>query len=88
MNNLIKKTPYSTKINLSHETVKNLKSYTPKGCPFQNYTLFDLLMDFIEMHSWKICGVLGVNDFIRVLQDEKYDKAVVYGNAILSCLSE
>lgn len=42
---------YNTHLSLTAATVEALKKATPAGCPFDNYTLFDLLMDLIKMYS-------------------------------------
>lgn len=49
------------------------------------YTLYDLLQDLINMYSWKINRgyTIPITEFIKQLQNEKYIKAIVYGNDII-----
>ena len=66
-----------------------LSSLKPKGCPFDGYSYLDLLADFISMYSWKITKNVPIKivDFIAMLQEEKYSKALVYGNDIINILN-
>ena len=41
-------------VSVSMGTKEQLERVYPKGCPFQNYSMFDLLMDWIKMYSWQI----------------------------------
>lgn len=77
----------NTKFTLTKNSVDNLKSFTPKGCPFKDYTLFDLLMDLFNMYSWKIRGKKSVSEFITYLQSEGYEKAIVYGDGLIKLLA-
>lgn len=72
-------------LHLSKQTEKNLRSYAPKGCPFKNYSLLDLLLDLMY-YTWKIRYTISVEKYIRLLQAEGYAKAIMYGNAIIECL--
>ena len=76
----------NTTATYSGKTANILNTYTPKGCPFDNYTLLDLVKDFIIMYGWKICRgqSMSLNDFIRLLQHDGIEKAIVYGNDIIS----
>lgn len=76
-----------TQFNISKDALKKLSTFKPTGCPFVNYTLFDLLNDLINMYSWKICGEILISDFIKMLQDEGYMKALVYGDSIIEILN-
>ena len=43
--NFIVTTHYTTQWKILVKSAKRLKMYIPRGCPFKNYTLFDLLED-------------------------------------------
>lgn len=45
--------------------MKALSNYTPKGCPFKGYTLYDLVIDLWGMYGWKYKATPTVPDFIR-----------------------
>lgn len=77
-----------TMVNCSGKTANILNTYTPKGCPFDNYTLLDLVKDFINMYSWKICRgqSMSLKDFIRLLQYDGIAYAIVYGDDIISLM--
>lgn len=49
------------------------------------YTLYDLLKDLIFAYSWKIDRgyTMTITDFIKLLQKQKYTKAIVYGDDII-----
>lgn len=66
---------------------KRLKMYVPRGCPFKNYTLLDLLRDLIRMYSWilDMNRKYSISDFIKKIQDRDIH-AKVYGNAIIKLL--
>lgn len=85
MNTITHKLSGVTHISMSDHVIKGLRSYSPKGCPFIGYTLYDLLQDLIDMYSWKIDRgyTMTITDFIKLLQNEKYTKAIVYGNDII-----
>lgn len=87
--NMIKRN-FNSNVSTSISTVaaKKLSHYTPRGCPFSNYTLLDLLKDLISAYSWKISRgeIMSVNAFIRLLQHEGYAHALAYGDDIISLL--
>lgn len=85
MNTITHKLNGVTRISMSDHVIKSLRSYSTQGCPFVGYTLYDLLQDLILAHSWKINRgyTMAITDFIKLLQREKYIKAIVYGNEII-----
>jgi hypothetical protein len=85
MNTITHKFNGVTRINMSDHAIKGLRSYSPQGCPFMGYTLYDLLQDLINMYSWKIDRgyTIPITEFIKQLQNEKYIHAIVYGNNII-----
>ena len=70
---------------MSKQAMENLSQYEPKGCPFKDYTLLDLVKDLMAF-SWKITKSMSLADYIRLLQAENYIYAVAYGDAIIKCL--
>lgn len=72
------------RVNLNTKAVSILDNMIPKGCPFLDYTMLDLLFDLINMYSWKIpCGEMPIAEYIRFLQNDKEIKSVVYGNVFI-----
>ena len=54
-------------IKFKNETAKKLKGYKPKGCPFKDYTLFDLVCDWFKTYSWKLLErILSIESFINL----------------------
>ncbi len=54
--------------------------YTPRGCPYRNYTLTDLLGDWVSMYDWRleIGKEYSLPDFISLLS-KYYGQVQVYG---------
>lgn len=48
MNTITHKLNGATRISMSDHVIKGLRSYSPQGCPFIGYTLYDLLQDLID----------------------------------------
>lgn len=90
MNTISKNTSGIIKASISRDTAALLNRYTPKGCPFNDYTLLDLLRDFIQAYSWKITRgtTMSIRVFIKHLQCEGYDKAMTYGDDIINLIEE
>lgn len=63
-----------------------LNCYKPNGCPFDGYSLLNLVGDLICMYGWKIHRgqSMSLSDFIRLLQRDRIEKAIVYGDDIIS----
>ena len=85
MNTITHKFNGAIYISMSDNVIRDLRSYSPQGCPFIGYTLYDLLQDLIDMYSWKIDRgyTMAITDFIKLLQREKYINAIVYGDDII-----
>ena len=85
MNTITHKFNGVTRISMSDNVIRDLRSYSPQGCPFIGYTLYDLLQDLIDMYSWKIDRgyTMTITDFIKLLQKQKYIHAIVYGDDII-----
>lgn len=61
-----------------------LNSFTPKGCPYRNYALLDLLKDLVRMYSWTITDDTSVVEFITQLDNNAY--AIAYGQEIINII--
>lgn len=85
MNTITHKFNGVTRINMSDHAIKGLRSYSPQGCSFIGYTLYDLLQDLINLYGRKIDRgyTMTITDFIKLLQKQKYTKAIVYGDDII-----
>ena len=88
MNTISRKISGSLSVTVSKQAAERLDSYKPKGCPHSNYTLLDLLRDFIQAYSWKITRgeTMSLSDFIQLLQTENYAHAIVYGNDMIQLM--
>lgn len=75
---------------ISIVAAEQISLYTPKDCPFDGYTLLDLLRDFISAYGWKISRgeTMSVNAFIRLLQHEGYAHALAYDDDIIDLMEE
>lgn len=80
----------SVSASISMRASEKLSQYTPKGCPFDNYTLMDLLKDFIQAYSWKITRgtAMSIKVFIELLQLEGYIHSITYGDDIISLIED
>ena len=90
MNTISRKISGSLSVTISKQAAERLDSYIPKGCPHSDYTLLDLLKDFIQAYSWEIDRghTMSLSDFIRLLQAENYAHAVVYGEVMMRIIEE
>lgn len=72
-------------VNISIKTKNMLEKFKPKGCPFSNYSLFDLLKDWILMYSWQLDRnkKISLLDFVRQI---KMDGKEIYKNAMIELL--
>lgn len=87
MNNYIINGYNNSHLTLNRATVDGLKNATPKGCPFDNYTLLDLLIDLINMYSWKLDRgkKYSINYFLEMTNDIK---ALTYKDDIKKLIVE
>ena len=90
MNTISRKISGSFSVTISKQVAERLDRYKPKGCPYSDYTLLDLLKDFIQAYGWKIDRgyTMSLSDFIRLLQTENYAHAIVYGEAMIWIIEE
>lgn len=72
-------------VKLSEKATSSLSSYKPKGCPFYGYNCLEMVKDLIHMYSWKIRRgqSMTLKEFVRLLQSDGIEKAVIYGNDII-----
>ena len=75
---------------INEDIRKKLNRLVPVGCPFKNYSMFDLLVDWITMYDWIIYGMgeISLVDFIEILKKRGYATVLAYGNAIINILKE
>ena len=85
--NTIKHDHLGDTLRLSAKAKAALENYTPKDCPFKNYTLCDLLFDWVKMYGWMISGEISVKKFIGMIKDRDV-KAEVYGDVICWIIKE
>ena len=73
---------------INEDIRETLSRLVPVGCPFKNYSMFDLLVDWITMYDWIIYGMgeISLVDFIEILKKRGYDMVLAYGNAIINIL--
>ena len=87
MQNYIINTYNKIKMELQPEKIEIMRKYTPRGCPFNNYTMLDLLIDFINMYSWKLetGRTYTIIEFLNILNDIK---AITYKNFYIELFEE
>lgn len=64
-------------------TKKLLESVKPKGRPFYDYSMWDLLNDWIKMYSWQLerNKKIALTDFIRWIH---IDGKEIYKDAMIN----
>lgn len=87
MTNYIINNYEKTQLQLNPATVDRLKKYAPAGCPFNNYSMLDLLIDLIKMYSWKMDRgrKYNITHFLELTNDVH---AVTYKNAFIELIKE
>ena len=61
----------AVKCSINNNIMEHLKAYKPKGCPFENYSMFDLLKDWIQMYSWQMTErKISLIDFIGKIKGD------------------
>ena len=77
----------STKVSITQKVMENLKLYRPNGCPFENYSMLDLLKDWVNMYSWQIAQrnkQISLADFIKNINGD--GKVLLYGQTMIDLL--
>lgn len=41
-------------MSISVKAKEDLEKFRPRDCPFSNYSMFDLLKDWVRMYSWQM----------------------------------
>lgn len=75
------------KVSILKDTMENLKSFKPKGCPFENYSMLDLLKDWIDMYSWQVAQrnkEIPLIDFVKNINGD--EKVLLYGKNTIDLL--
>lgn len=73
-------------VSITTQAMENLRAYRPKGCPFKDYTMLDLLKDWINMYSWQITQRnISLVDFIKNINGD--GKISVYGDSMIELLT-
>lgn len=75
-------------VSIEQKAIDNLKSHRPEGCPFINYSMFDLLRDWISMYSWQIVLTnkqIPLSDFIKNINGD--GKILLYGKTMIDLLT-
>ena len=74
-------------VSITQKAMENLKSYRPNGCPFENYSMLDLLKDWVNMYSWQIVQrnkQISLVDFIKNINGD--GKVLLYGQTMIDLL--
>ena len=75
-------------VSIEQKAMINLKSFRPEGCPFADYSMFDLLKDWINMYSWQIVQMnkqIALADFIKNINGD--GKVLLYGQTMIDLLT-
>lgn len=75
----------TAKCSINNNVLESLKAYKPKGCPFENYTMFDLLKDWIGMYSWQLIGKFSLIDFLLKIKGD--GKVELYRETMITLLT-
>ena len=70
-------------VSINIRTKKLLESVKPKGCPFYDYTMFNLLSDWIKMYSCQLQRnkKILLTDFIKWIRT---DGKEIYKESMIS----
>ena len=77
----------NTKVSITQKVMENLKTFKPKGCPFEDYSMLDLLKDLVNMYSWQIVNrnkQIPLADFIKSINGD--GKVLLYGESMINLL--
>ena len=77
----------NTKVSITQKVMENLKTFKPKGCPFEDYSMLDLLKDWVNMYSWQIVNrnkQISLTDFIKGINGD--GKVLLYSEAMINLL--
>lgn len=73
----------TTHVSILTKTKEFLEMVKPKGCPFYDYSMWDLLSDWIKMYSWQLerNKKIALTDFIRWIH---IDGKEIYKNVMIN----
>ena len=77
----------NTKVSITQKAMENLETFKPKGCPFEDYSMLDLLKDWVNMYSWQIANrnkQIPLADFIKSINGD--GKVLLYGESMINLL--
>ena len=77
----------NTKVSITQKVMENLKTFKPKGCPFEDYSMLDLLKDWVNMYSWQIANrnkQIPLAYFIKSINGD--GKILLYGESMINLL--
>lgn len=74
-------------VSITEEVVANLKAHKPKGCLFYNYSMWDLLKDWIAMYSWQMPmnTPIRIEEFVKAIDGD--GKVSLYGEDMIYLLT-
>ena len=77
----------NTKVSITQKAMENLKTFKPKGCPIEDYSMLDLLKDWVNMYSWQIANrnkQIPLVYFIKSINGD--GKVLLYGESMINLL--
>lgn len=87
INYITKQSNGSVSVSISAQAMNRLEAHRPTGCPFDGYTMLDLLKDWIQMYAWQITQKsISLVDFIKSIRGD--EKLAVYGDAMVALLAQ
>ena len=78
----------NTKVSITQKAMENLKTFKPKGCPFEDSSMLDLLKDWVNMYSWQIVQMnkqIALADFVKNINGD--GKVLLYGQTMIDLLT-
>lgn len=84
-NYIIIKYDGTSHVKMFTKTKEFLQKVKPKGCPFCDYSMLDLLLDWVSMYSWQIerNKKMSLADFVRKIRT---DGTYIYKDAMIRIL--
>ena len=75
----------TTYISISTKTKEVLEKVKPKGCSFCNYSMFNLLSDWIQMYSWQIERNKKIS-LVEFVKEIRTDGKQIYKDSMINIL--
>lgn len=72
-------------VSILTKTKEFLEKVKPKGCPFYDYSMFNLLNNWIQMYSWQMerNKKISLAEFVRKI---RIDGKKIYKDSLISIL--